>query len=69
MSSWSDDTKELVDFAKAMERAGAAENTTDVIERPYKFKEAHEIWVEYDYPSEEDANWDEFVKEISGDEE
>lgn len=63
--AWHDNPKELADFADACERAGITESATDVLRKPYKFEEIHDLWVQYDFPSEEDENWDDFVKSLN----
>lgn len=69
MSSWSDDTQQLLDFAEALVRAGVVEDIGEVMRKPYKYTPQYEAWVEADFPQEDDENWDEWVQAVSETEE
>ena len=65
--SWHDDTKQLIDFARAMKDAGAVEEMDDVISRPYKYQAYYDLWAENDYPQEDDEEWEAWVNAIATD--
>ena len=66
---WYDEPRKLVDFAKALEAAGYVEDMKQVVDVPYKYSTVYELWEQLDFPTEEDSEWDQFVEQISSDEE
>jgi hypothetical protein len=67
--AWYDDSRLLIDFAKALAWAGVVEDMSDVLDKPYKYDEEFDAWKEAGYPSEEDTEWDDFVTAVKGEEE
>lgn len=64
MAAWYDDALKLRDFANALEQAEYADET-DVLKKPYRFDTEYEVWAKNDFPSPEDANWDDFVSALN----
>lgn len=63
------DSRQLADFATALESAGIVENPTLVLKKPYKYEREYETWKAYNYPQEEDGEWDDFVTALNSDDE
>ena len=63
--SWHEDTKQLIDFARAMKNAGVVEEMDDVLARPYRYQEYYDSWAANGHPQEDDSEWDEWISAIT----
>lgn len=64
MATWYDDPVKLRDFANALEQAEAADEN-EVLKKPYKFEAEYEVWEANNFPSPEDAEWDDFINGLN----
>jgi hypothetical protein len=65
---WYDEPKKLVDFAKVLVNAGIVDSMDAVVDKPYKYSDHYDIWDSMSFPTEEDSEWDEFVKALEPEE-
>jgi hypothetical protein len=69
MAEWYDNALVLRDFADALEDVGIVEDSKEVFRKPYRFNEEYAAWVSVGSPSQEDAEWDNFVNALEGESE
>jgi hypothetical protein len=68
MAEWYDSALILRDFAEALDDAGVVQDASEVFKKPYKFNDEYAIWVSVKSPSQEDAEWDEFITALEAEE-
>lgn len=64
MAVWYDDALRLRDFANALSQAEYADED-DILKKPYRFEAEFNIWAANNFPSPEDAEWDEFIAALN----
>lgn len=68
MAEWYENALILRDFASALSDAGVVEDIVDVYKKPYRFNNEYDVWISVGQPSQEDAEWDNFIEGLNAQE-
>lgn len=69
---WYLDTAKVAAFGTVLSDADVISDSDDFkkyLNKPFQYDDAYDAWVEAGYPDTDSDNWDDFVEEISGEEE
>lgn len=72
--NWYDDHTKVAAFSTVLEDAGVLnpEDTRsykNFVNKPFQYDEIYSAWAELGFPSQDDANWQEFIDLLDTDEE